>query len=98
MTVAEMPGQTRQTGHVGHADFDQRLGRGDDFDQAAVLEHQQVVGAQPRAAVQSDVHGSAFDACHGHMTGAARRIIEDHGVGDRPVMPVLGAMLGGDDA
>jgi len=99
MTVAEMPGQTRQTGHVGHPDLDQRLGRRDDLDQAAILKHQQIVGAQPHAAVQSDINRRALDARHGRVTGAARRVIENDGVGGLHVgrLPAV-AMLGGDDA
>lgn len=94
MAVAEMPGQTSQTGHIGQARLDQRLGRRDDFDQTAVVEHQQVVGAQARRAVQMDVDSVAFDACRGRRLAAALGIIEDHGIGDRS--PV--AMVSGDDA
>lgn len=89
-----MPREPRERRDIGGARLDQRLGRGDDLDQAAVLEHEKIVGAQPHRAVQRNVHGNAFDARHGPLPGAALRIIEDYGVDDRPVV----AMLGGDDA
>lgn len=94
MTVAEMPGQPRERGDIGGARLDQRLGCRDDLDQRAILEQQEIVGAQPHDAMQLDFDRIAFDARNGHMTGAALGIIEDHGVSHRPVV----AMLGGDDA
>jgi hypothetical protein len=94
MAVTKMPGQPRQRGDIGGARLDQRLGRRHDFDQCTILKHQEVVGAQPHGAMQIDLHRAAFDARNGHMTGAALGVIEDHGVGHRPVV----AKLGGDDA
>jgi hypothetical protein len=47
MTVTKMPGQSRQSGQIGGARFDQRLGLGDDFDDTAVLKHKGIIGAQP---------------------------------------------------
>ena len=38
VAVAEMPGDAGQRRRVGGADFGERLGRGHDFDDAAVLE------------------------------------------------------------
>lgn len=44
--VTEMPGNPHQMVRVAAADFDQRLGRGDHFDQPPVFEHQRVPAAQ----------------------------------------------------
>src|SRR5271155_2974683 len=38
MTIAEMPGDARQRRRVGGANFRQRLGSGDDFDDAPIVE------------------------------------------------------------
>jgi hypothetical protein len=46
MTVAEMPGDAHEMRRVLAADFDQRLGRGDHLDQAAVFQHQRIATAQ----------------------------------------------------
>lgn len=45
MTIAERPGQPRQRRQVGTR-LDQRLGRGDDLDDVAVVELHEIVGAQ----------------------------------------------------
>jgi hypothetical protein len=42
MTIAEMPGNPDQMVRVIAADFSQRLRRGDDLDQPAVVKHQRV--------------------------------------------------------
>src|SRR5579863_4190604 len=48
MAVAEMPGDAGQSDPVGGPDLRQRLGCGDDFDNAPVLEAQTVAAAQHR--------------------------------------------------
>ncbi len=44
VAVAERPGEARERGRIGQTRLDQRLGRGNDLDDAAVVEHQRVVG------------------------------------------------------
>src|SRR5580700_9938976 len=46
MTVAEMPSDPDQMMRIGSLDLEQRLGRGDDLDQPAILEHQRVATAK----------------------------------------------------
>ena len=70
------------------ARLDQRLRRGDDFHQAAVIEQQHIVGAQTRRRVQINLESAAFDAGDGNFLRAALGVIEDHGVDDRPIMAV----------
>ena len=62
VTVAEMPGQPRQRRKVGGARLDQRLGLGHHLDQAAVVEHQRVVGAKPHRLGEIELDAGAFDA------------------------------------
>jgi len=45
MAVAEMPGETNQMLRVVTSDFQERLGRGYDFDQPVILEHQGIAAA-----------------------------------------------------
>ncbi|KPF96436.1 hypothetical protein IP86_16215 [Rhodopseudomonas sp. AAP120] len=46
MPVAEMPGQSHQMQRIATADLQQRLRRGNHFDQPAIVEHQRVAAAQ----------------------------------------------------
>ncbi len=47
VAVAKMPGDPGQRADIGGARLDQGLRGRDHFDQAAIVEHQQIVGAQP---------------------------------------------------
>ena len=86
-----MPGQPRQRGHVGGARFDQRLGRGDDLYQTAIVEQQQIVGAQARGLMQIDFEGAALDAGDGDfLRAAALGVIEDDRIDERAVAAVGG--------
>ena len=82
MAVAEMPGEPRQRGHVGGARLDQRLGRGHDLDQRAVVEQQRIVGAQPHRLCEIDLEAAAFDAGRRSLLRAALGVIENDGVDD----------------
>jgi hypothetical protein len=62
MTVAEVPGEPRQRGKVGGPRLDQRFGFGDDLDDAAVVEHQGIVGAQGHGLGKIDLDAGALDA------------------------------------
>src|SRR3984957_17167990 len=45
MAIAKMPGDARQRRRVGGANFGQRLRRGDDLDDARIVEHEGISGA-----------------------------------------------------
>ena len=68
---------------VGGPDLRQRLGRGDDFDNAPVLEAQTVAAAQHRGFREVEQEGKAADAGHGHAPAIALVEIEHHRVGGR---------------
>jgi hypothetical protein len=46
MAIAEMPGEANQVEWIAAADFEQRLRRGNDFDQTPVFQNQRVATAQ----------------------------------------------------
>ena len=95
MTIAEMPGEPRQRGNVCGARFDQRLGRGHDFHQPAVVKQQQVVGAQARRLMQIDFEGAALDAGdRDFLRAVALGVVEDNRIDQRTVA----AFGGGKDA
>lgn len=56
MAVAEAPGQSRQIGRVGGANFEQPFIGGDDLGMAPVLEHEAVAVLQPHGLRQVDEH------------------------------------------
>ena len=89
VAVAEMPGDAGQRGGVGGADFGQRLRRGDDLDDAAVLELQAVAGAQHHRFRQVEQEAEAAHAGHGEAAAIALVVIEHHGVG-RLARPLSG--------
>ena len=47
VTVAKMPSETRERRNIDRACFNQRLGRGHDFHQIAIVENEKIIGAQP---------------------------------------------------
>ena len=83
MAVAEMPGDADQSEPVGGPDLRQRLGRGDDFDDAPVLEAQTVAAAQHRGFCEIEKEGEPADAGHGHAPAIALVKIEHHSIGRR---------------
>ncbi len=81
VAIAEVPGDARQRGGVGGADFGERFGRGDDFDDAAVLQLQPVAGAQHHRFGQIEQEAEPAHAGHGDAAAVALVIIEHHRVG-----------------
>jgi hypothetical protein len=81
MAVAEMPGETRQDGRVGGADFGQRLRRRDDFDDAPVVEPQAVAGAQHRRFLEIEQERQAAHAGHREATAIALVEVENDRIG-----------------
>lgn len=74
MAVAEMPGHAHQIVRRGAADFSQRLGRGDDFDKAIVVEQQRVAAAQHHRVGQVEQELKSLDALERHA--AAMTVVE----------------------
>ena len=73
------------------ARFDQRLGRGDDFHQAAIVEQQKIISVQARRLPQIDLEGAALDAGDRDLLRAALSVIQNHGIDDRPIVAVGGS-------
>ena len=83
MAVAEMPSDARKSEPVGSSDLRQRLWRGDDLNEAPILEAQTVAASQHRGFRQVEQEGEAADAGHGHSAAIAIVEIEDHRIGRR---------------
>ena len=64
MPVAEVPGQPRERGKIGRARLDQWFGFRHHLDQAAVIQHQRVVGAQPHRVGKVKLDAGPLDAKH----------------------------------
>ena len=62
MAVAEVPREPGERRQIGGPRLDQRLGLRHDLDEAAVVEHQRVVGAQPHRLGEVDLNADAFGA------------------------------------
>ena len=79
--VAEMPGDAHEGERVGGADFGERLGRGQNLDEAAVLEPEAVAAAQHRRLRQVEQEGEPADAGHDEAAAVALVELEHHAVG-----------------
>jgi hypothetical protein len=97
MPIAEMPGDPNQMQWIGAADLDQRLGRGDHFDQPAVLEHQRIAAAQCDRVFQIEQEFQPARARHRHPPPMPVVEIEHDGIGGRPVPAMLALNSGGAD-
>ena len=89
VAIAEVPGDAGQRGGIGGADFGERLRRGDDLDDAAVLELQSVAGAQHHRFRQVEQEAEPAHAGHGEAAAIALVVIEHHRV-DRLARPLSG--------
>jgi hypothetical protein len=81
MAVAEMPGDPDQMLRIGPANFDQRLRRGDDLDQPAVVEHQRIAAAQHGGVFQVEQKLKSARAGHRHPPAMTIVKIEHNGIG-----------------
>jgi hypothetical protein len=81
MAVAKMPGDPDQMMRIGTADFNQRLRRGDHFDQPAIIEHQRIATAQRDGVFQVEQEFKSARAGHGHAPPVPIVEIEHDGVG-----------------
>ena len=88
MPVAEMPRDPDQMMRIAAADFEQRLGRGDHFDQAAVLQHQRIAAAQGDGIFEIEQELEPARPRHRHPPPVPVVEIEHHGIGGgiRPAM------------
>ena len=69
--VAEPPGEPRERDHIGNTRLDQRFGIRHDVDQAAVVEHQHVVGRERRRLGEIELDaGAVAGGCAGHNAEA----------------------------
>src|SRR5581483_10693133 len=66
MPVAEMPGDADQMMRIGALDLEQRLWRGHDLDQPAILQHQRVAAAQGDGVLEVEQEFQAARARHRH--------------------------------
>jgi len=83
MPVAEMPGDAGEMQRVSAADFKERLGRCDDLDKSAVLEHERIAAAQFRRRRQVEQKRGALGAGHRYAAAMAIVVIEDNAIGRR---------------
>jgi hypothetical protein len=81
VAIAEVPGDAHQRGRVGATNFRETFWRGDDFDDASVLQRQAVAGAQHHRLIQVEQEDEAAHAGHGDAAAIAIFIIEDDRVG-----------------
>lgn len=82
MPVAEMPSEPGQRRQVMSAGLQQRLGGRHHFDQTAVVQHQRVVGAQPRRRREIELDRRPFGADQRAARHAPLLGIQDDGVGN----------------
>lgn len=76
MSIAQMPSDPRQMFRIGAADLKKRLGRGDDFDQPPIFQHQRVAVVQRGTGRQIEEKGRAFDSCYLNATTMPALVIE----------------------
>jgi hypothetical protein len=81
MTISQMPGDPHEGGRVRAADFRQFLGRGDDFDDASVVQSQAVASAQHHRFGQVKQKSKTAYAGHRDTAPIAIVIVEDDRVG-----------------
>jgi len=81
MAIAQMPGDAHQRRGVNAAYFHKLLGRGDDFDDASVLERQPIARPQHHRLGQVQQEGQPAHAGHRNASPITVVIVEDHGIG-----------------
>jgi hypothetical protein len=81
MAIAEVPGDPNQMQRIGAADFHQRLGRGNHFDQPAVLQHQRIAAAQRDGVFQIEQEFQPARSRHRHPPPVPVVEIEHDGIG-----------------
>src|ERR1700722_12469970 len=82
MAIAEREDQSRALGEILLAHLEHRLDLGDDLDEPAVVEHQEIVGAQQRGRREIEFDASALAAEHEALLLDAVLVSEQHGIDD----------------
>ncbi len=90
MAVAKMPGKPHHLPGINAAKLDQRLGRGDHLDQAAVFKHQGVAAAQRDRLRQIEQEREAAGTGHGHAAPMAVIELQHDSIGRRLTPAVRG--------
>jgi hypothetical protein len=88
--VAEMPGKPRQGREIAGARLDQRLSLGHHLDQATVLEHERIVGAQPQRFGEVKLDAGAFDAEQKALLDLPLRERQDQRIDGRVIAAIVG--------
>jgi hypothetical protein len=81
MAVAEMPGDAGEMLRIGAADFEQRFRRSDDFDEAAVLQHQRIAAMEPRRRGQIEDEGEPVGTGQRYPPTMPVAVIEHDAIG-----------------
>jgi hypothetical protein len=84
VAVAEMPRDAKKRLGINAAYFSERLGRGDDLDEALVVENEGVAAPQQHSLLKIEKKRQAAHALHRHPAAMAIVIVEHNGVGGRP--------------
>jgi len=79
--VAQMPGDAGEMLMIGAANFQERLGRGDDLDQPSVFQQQRVAAAQLGRRGEVEQKRSPVLAGHGNAAAMAIVVIEHDAIG-----------------
>lgn len=82
VTAAERQDEARDRGEVAGADLDHRFDVGHDFGEPAVIEHQEIVGAQARRFREIELDACALAAEHETLLPAAVVELQQQRVGD----------------
>jgi hypothetical protein len=97
MSIAEMPCDANQVLRILAADFHQRLGRRNHFDQPAIIKHQCVTASQRDRMFQIEQEFEPARAGHRNATAVTIVEIEHHGIGRRLNPAMLSMYLRGAD-
>ena len=81
MAISEVPGEPDHMLRIPALDLDQRLGGGNDLDQASVVEHQRIAAAQRDRLFQIEQKFEPARTHHGHPPPVPVIEIEHHGIG-----------------
>jgi hypothetical protein len=87
VAVAEVPSESRQRREVGGPHLDQRLGLGHHLHQAAVVQHQRIIGAKPHRFWEVEFDAGAFDAEQETFLGLPLGMRQDQRIQDCGIAP-----------
>jgi hypothetical protein len=90
VAVPQCPSNARECGKISRAHLQQRLGLRDDFDQAAILEDQRVVGTQPDRRFEIELDEHPTPGKHVSAVGPSPFEIEKKRIRDRFITTLAG--------